>query len=85
MIALSKATGVKFSLRKFTGRLILFILPIIVIAFSYYVLIVLAREGTIISDNSDNLIKTFFDIAYPVGDVVILITVLLVYGCPLSI
>ncbi len=78
MFNLSKATGVKFQLKNILGRSLLFIIPIITIILSYYVLIVVARQG-VISDYNGGL-KTFFDLAYPVGDVFILTSSLLIYG-----
>jgi hypothetical protein len=78
MINLSKATGVKFQLKSMGGRLALFIIPVTTIVISYYTLIVIARDGVL--DLSESLLKTFFDLAYPIGDVVILTIALLVYG-----
>ncbi len=73
-----KATGAKFQLSKTAGRFMLFIIPIIVMALSYYVLIVVARQG-MITDGGGTL-KKFFDIAYPVGDVIILTITILIYS-----
>lgn len=78
MYNLSKATGVKFQLKDILGRSLMFIIPIITIIISYYVLIVVARQG-FISDYTSGL-KTFFDLAYPIGDVFILTASLLIYG-----
>ena len=78
MVNFSKATGVKFQLKKMSGRMALFIIPIIIIVLSYYVLIVVARGGVITS--FEGVLKTFFDLAYPIGDVVILTIALLIYG-----
>ncbi len=78
MIDLSKATGVKFKLRRVAGRAMLFIIPIVTIIISYYALIVVARQGVI--DFSGGALTTFFDLAYPIGDVVILTIALLIYG-----
>ncbi len=75
---LSKATGVKYGLRKRTEQLYLFVLPIISFAFSYYLLVSVARGGSITAGGG--LLKVFFDFAYPVGDVVIITIALLVYG-----
>lgn len=82
IINLSHATGVKFSLRKVKGKLFLFIIPIIMIALSYYLLVIIARAGSI-SDFSGG-IKVFFDLAYPIGDVVILSLAVLIYGLSFS-
>jgi len=79
IINLSYATGAKFSLKNVKGRVFLFIIPIILIAFSYYVLIIVARGGQV-SDFKGGAIKVFFDLAYPVGDVIILSLATLVYG-----
>ena len=46
---------------------------------SYYLLIVIARGGSL--DFSDSgALKIFFDLAYPIGDIVILTLATLVYG-----
>jgi hypothetical protein len=78
MIYLSHATGARFQLRSSFGKAILLLVPIITIAVSYYVLIVVARQGTL--GFTESWITDFFDLAYPVGDIVILTTVLLIYG-----
>lgn len=79
MIQLSRATGAKYGLRSSGGKAILLIIPAIIIAISYYLLVVVARGGTF--DFSDSgLLKLFFDLAYPIGDVVILTMATLVYG-----
>lgn len=75
---LSIATGAKFALKNVTGRVILFLIPIAIVLFSYYFLIVIARQG-IISSFEDGL-KTFFDLAYPIGDIVILTLAFLIIG-----
>lgn len=75
---LSKATGVQYGLKKKIGQLYLILLPIIVIAFSYYLLVITARGGSITSGGG--ILKVFFDFAYPVGDIVIITMALLVYG-----
>jgi len=78
IINLSRATGAKFSLRKVKGRIFLFIVPLVFIALSYYLLVTVARAGYI-SDFSDAL-KVFFDLGYPIGDVVIVSLAVLIYG-----
>jgi hypothetical protein len=75
---LSKATGVKYGLRNTLGKLYLIILPIVVVIFSYYLLVLVARGGSISA--SEELLKIFFDFAYPIGDVIILTIALLTYG-----
>lgn len=74
---LSKATGARFQLNNSVGKLLVVIVPIIAIVFSYYILIIVARDGVVVS--STNPLKTFFDLVYPIGDVVILTATLLIY------
>ena len=75
---LSIATGAKFGAQRVKGKLLLFGIPIVVIAASYYFLVTIARGG-VVSDYG-TAFKTFFDLAYPIGDVVILSTALLIIG-----
>jgi len=83
IIQLSRATGAKYGLRSSGGKVILLIIPAIIIAISYYLLVVVARGGSF--DFSDaGLLKLFFDLAYPIGDVVILTLATLVYGLSYS-
>ena len=74
---LSIATGAKFGAQG-KGRIILFAIPLTIIASSYYFLVTIARQG-VVSTYEDGL-KTFFDLAYPIGDVVILSVALLIIG-----
>ena len=78
MINLSRATGARFQLSNTIGRLTLLIVPLLIIALSYYLLIIVAREGMF--EISGDFLKTFFDLAYPIGDVVILTIAILIYG-----
>lgn len=79
MINLSRATGVKFQLKTVIGRVTLFLAPILIAGLSYYLLIIVARDGVILYTPED-LLKVFFDLAYPIGDIAILTIALLVYG-----
>jgi len=79
---LSIATGAKFGARQIRGRVMLFVIPIAVIAVSYYFLVTVARQG-VVSAYEDGL-KTFFDLAYPIGDVIILAVALLIIGLSYS-
>lgn len=79
MINISKATGAKYGLRNLSGKLMLFIVPILAIIASYYLLVVVARGGGFdFSDSS--LVKIFLDLAYPLGDVVIMTLAAVIYG-----
>lgn len=79
MVYLSRATGAKSQLKTVRGRVVFFLIPILIATLSYYLLIIVAREGTIFSASED-LVKVFFDLAYPIGDLVILTIALLIYG-----
>lgn len=76
--ALYKMIGVKFALKNKGGKFVLFIFPIIVILVSVYLLIYVARGG-VLFDSSENYLKLFFDILYPLGDVIILTIIGLLY------
>lgn len=77
-IELSHATGARFSLRERGGKLMLLAIPALVIALSYYLLVVVARGGEISAGGG--MLKSFFDLAYPTGDVVILSFSLVIFG-----
>jgi len=79
MINLSRATGVKFQLKTAIGKIALFSVPVLIAILSYYLLIIVARDGVILYTPED-LLKVFFDLAYPIGDIAILTIALLVYG-----
>lgn len=83
IINLSRGTGMKFSLERMRGKLLLFIVPVILIMLSYYLLVVVGRAGSV-SDFSQDKFKVFFDLAYPIGDVVILSLAVLVFGLSLN-
>jgi len=71
VISLSRATGVKFALRRVKGKLQIFLIPLTALAASYYMLIVVARGGVLDLAGSSG-IKIFFDLFYPIGTAVIL-------------
>ena len=74
---LSKATGVKFALRDLSGKIIAMIIPLVAAALSYYLLFNVARGGL---EWEGYTLKSFFDIFYPIGDIVILTVTILVYA-----
>jgi hypothetical protein len=78
IIHLSRATGARFSLRHVRGKLQLFVIPVMVAAISYSLLVIVGRGGELVVN--DSFWKIFFDLAYPIGDLVILSLALLVYG-----
>ena len=78
LISLSKATGARLSLRHPVGKILALLTTIIAVLAAYYLLIIVARGGTI--DFTEGGLKLFFDLAYPIGDLVILLSSVLVYG-----
>jgi len=79
---LSQATGVKYGLKNIAGRLLLITIPIFALLISYYLLVVIARQGVFAFEGG--VLKIFFDLAYPIGDVIILTFAALVYGLSLN-
>jgi hypothetical protein len=77
-VFLSKATGAHLSLKHLRGKILLFIIPLIVLVVSYYLLLIVARGGSI--PLGEDRLKLVFDLAYPIGDIVILTFTLVIYG-----
>lgn len=78
MLQLSKATGAKYGFRKVKGKVIAVIIAVVSIFLSYYLLFVVAKEGIIdLSLNTPQIALNFF---YPIGDVAILMSAILVYA-----
>jgi hypothetical protein len=78
---LAKATGARYGLKKHR-QLYVFILPVIIFAISYYLLVTVARNGQITSGGG--ALKVFFDFAYPLVDVIIVTIALLIYSLSLK-
>lgn len=78
LISLSKATGARFSLKHPLGKVLALGITIVAIIAAYYLLIVVARGGVI--DFGEGALKLFFDLAYPIGDLVIFLFSALIYG-----
>jgi len=77
MFQMGKATGVKFGFRSAAGKILSFVLPLVVIFLSYYLLVTVAKGGQI--DISGNLAQTLLEFLYPIGDMAILSTAFLVF------
>jgi len=80
IILLALAAGARFSLRKHAPLKLyssVLALAAVIIGGSYYLLIVVARHGLAL--NGEGPLRLFFDLAYPVGDVVILTIAALTY------
>lgn len=79
MTNLSHATGTHSGFKTGAGKILVFAIPLAVLAASYYLLVVIAREGVLIS-SFEGYLKLFLDLAYPLGDAIILTLAVLVYG-----
>lgn len=80
IISLAKVTGAKFQLKTLGGKIFLFLIPCIAAIISYFLLVVVARDGVLLSGNpTENMIRTFFDLAYPIGTLIIVSLVMLVH------
>ena len=75
---LFRVVGAHFSLRSAKGKLLIFIIPLLVILISVYLLIYVARGGVLVHD-SGSYIKLFFDLLYPLSDIAILTMISLIY------
>jgi len=76
---LSQATGAKFGLRNKFAKILVIIAPFVILAFAYYILVIVARGGVLITDGKD-ILKTILDIAYPLGDFVGLTLAIIISG-----
>ncbi len=76
IIYLSRATGAKIEIRKKKAKLFLLIIPFIIMIFSYYFILFVVKGGIIWSTP----IKTFFDLAYPSIDIIILTIAFIIFG-----
>jgi len=70
LFKLSRVIGVKFALRNNSGKIILFLLATVAILLSIYLSFGLARNWSITWDG--DWLKLFFDLFYPIVDVIIL-------------
>ncbi|HEY4506498.1 MAG TPA: hypothetical protein VJJ24_03570 [Candidatus Paceibacterota bacterium] len=83
VVYLSKATGVRFALQRLKGKAMLFIVPIITVIASYYLLIVVGRGGVIELEGISGL-QLSFDLFYPIGSAVILAMALTFFSLSLD-
>jgi dCTP diphosphatase len=79
IIFLSQALGAKYALRSNLARILAIGIPIIAAFFSYYILITIANQGALFSEN-ETLLKSILDIGYPLGDFLSLSLAILVSG-----
>ncbi len=76
ILKLSKVIGAHFAARQKSGKSFIIFIPIIIIAISVYLLVYVARGGIVFDQD---FLKLFFDLFYPLGDIVILSVTVLVY------
>ncbi len=76
IIHLPHALGKKSYIQKKYGKL-LFLIPVLVLALSYYLVVLITKNDLVFSPVT-SITKLFFDIAYPVADAIILTAALLV-------
>ena len=74
---ISRAAGISFQMRKRSTLVQLITLPILMIAFSFYLIIVVARSGTLMGQDG---FKIFFDLGYPFLDAVLVAEIFLMFG-----
>lgn len=76
---LSKVTGAKFGLRNKPAKFFVTLAPFIILAISYYILIVVARGGVLVPEG-DNALKALLDVVYPLGDFLALTIAVIISG-----
>jgi len=81
IVNLFYASGASVVIRQTGRKYILVVIPTVVTAISYYLLVNIARGGGISNSINDHL-KLFLDLAYPTGDVIILSVVLIIFCLP---
>lgn len=78
ILKLTKATGAKYGLKQLKGKLLVMGLIVVMSAFSYYFLVVVARGGTDYFNLP--LWEQFFGLGYSIGDAVIFTIALAIFG-----
>lgn len=71
-----KVTGAVAGLRSSAGKFSLLLLPVVIIAGSYYLLVAVARGGV---TYDGDLLKFILDIGYPIGDIIIITFAAMIY------
>jgi len=79
MFNLSKATGARIQLKNLRGKMITVLIVVFGFIISYYLLFEVARGG-VFEISEVNYLELFFNFAYPVGDIVIVTSSLLLFG-----
>lgn len=76
---LSKATGARFALKSTVAKIFAMIAPVVILVFSYYLLVTVARGGILVPDN-ETLLKAILDLVYPFGDFISVAIAIVVSG-----
>ena len=76
---LSMASGAKFGLRNTSAKVFVTLAPIIILIFSYYILVIVARGGVLLPPG-ESPVKAVLDIAYPLGDFLSLTIAVIISG-----
>ncbi|MES2971064.1 MAG: hypothetical protein V4702_01955 [Patescibacteria group bacterium] len=77
---LSKASGARRSFRKSRfAKIFATVVSLILLAISYYMLVVVARNGVLVPPD-EPLLKLILDIAYPLGDFIALTLAFVIFG-----
>jgi hypothetical protein len=79
IVKLSKATGAKYGLKTMKGKVLIGVLSVIMIIFSYYFLVVVARGGLSYFQDRSAWIS-FFDLGYAIGDAINLTIAIAIFG-----
>lgn len=74
ILTLTKATGARYGIKKTSGKILVFLIAIIMSFLSYYFLVEVARGG--VDYFSQPLLDIFFDLGYSIGDAILLTIVI---------
>jgi hypothetical protein len=78
-VYLARAAGADFGLQRKYAKLFIVLASLAMFAFSYYILIVVARHGVLVTPG-DSFLKSIFDLAYPIGDFISLTAAVVLSG-----
>ena len=78
-IYLVRATGAKITWKNKYAKIFAVAAPVVIFLLSYYVLVIIARGGVLISSDGTP-VKIFLDIIYPLGDFISLTLAILLSG-----
>jgi hypothetical protein len=79
VVYLARASGADLGLRRKYAKLAITIVSSTMFVLSYYFLVIVAREGVLVSEGS-SVVKSILDVLYPLGDFVSLTVAVLISG-----